>query len=41
MDYMLEAIFQVWGRRNDVRGMRIVDAPQFLRHFTAKFERRP
>lgn len=39
MDYLLEAISLVWERRNDVRGMRIVEAPQFLRHFTAKFER--
>ena len=40
MDYLLEAISLVWERRNDVRGMRIVEAPPFLRHFTAKFERR-
>jgi len=39
MDYVLEAIGQVWERRNDVRGMRIVEAPKFLRHFTAKFKR--
>ena len=39
MDYVLEAISEVWERRNDVRGMRIVEAPQFLRHFTAKFAR--
>lgn len=39
MDYLLEAISLVWERRQDVRGMRIVEAPQFLRHFTAKFER--
>ena len=39
MDYVLEAISLVWKRRKDIRGMRIVKAPQFLRHFTAKFER--
>jgi tryptophanase len=39
MDYVLEAIGQVWERRDAIRGMRIVEAPQFLRHFTAKFER--
>jgi tryptophanase len=39
MDYVLEAIGQVWERRDDIRGMRIVEAPKFLRHFTAKFER--
>jgi tryptophanase len=38
MDYVLEGINLVWERRKDIRGMRIVQAPQFLRHFTAKFE---
>ena len=38
MDYVLEAINIVWQRRADIRGMRIVKAPQFLRHFTAEFE---
>ena len=38
MDYVLEAINLVWERRNDIRGMKIVEAPQFLRHFTAHFE---
>jgi tryptophanase len=38
MDYVLEAINLVWERRSDIRGMRIVQAPQFLRHFTAKFD---
>ena len=39
MDYVLEAINQVWHRRDDIRGMRITEAPPFLRHFTAHFER--
>ncbi len=38
MDYVLEAIGQVWERRETIRGMRITRAPQFLRHFTAHFE---
>ena len=38
MDYVLEAIQYVWDRRDAIRGMRIVEAPQFLRHFTAHFE---
>ncbi len=38
MDYVLEAIGQVWERRETIRGMRIVKAPQFLRHFTAHFD---
>jgi len=39
MDYVLEAIGLVWQRRNAIKGMRIVEAPKYLRHFTAKFER--
>jgi tryptophanase len=39
MDYVIEAIQYVWERRDSVRGMRITRAPQFLRHFTAHFER--
>ena len=38
MDYVLEAIGLVWQRRAAVRGMKIVKAPKFLRHFTAEFE---
>jgi tyrosine phenol-lyase len=38
MDYVLEAIQYVWERRDAIRGMRIVKAPQFLRHFTAHFD---
>ena len=38
MDYVLEAIGQVWERRDEIRGMKIVRAPQFLRHFTAHFD---
>ncbi|MGB5628171.1 MAG: tryptophanase [Woeseiaceae bacterium] len=38
MDYVLEAINLVWERRSDIRGMKIVKAPQFLRHFSAHFE---
>jgi tryptophanase len=39
MDYVIEAICLVWERRDEVRGMKIVRAPKFLRHFTAEFER--
>jgi tryptophanase len=38
MDYVLEAIQLVWERRTAIRGMKIVEAPQFLRHFTAHFD---
>lgn len=37
MDYVIEALEQLWQRRDSVRGMRIVEAPKFLRHFTARF----
>ncbi|MGI9223911.1 MAG: tryptophanase [Woeseiaceae bacterium] len=39
MDYVLEAIHYVWERRETIRGFRISKAPEFLRHFTAQFER--
>jgi tryptophanase len=39
MDYVIEAIGLVWARRAEVAGMRITQAPRFLRHFTAHFER--
>ncbi len=38
MDYVLEAIQLVWDRREAIRGLTIVKAPQFLRHFTAHFD---
>jgi tyrosine phenol-lyase len=38
MDYVLEGINLVWQRRSEIRGMKIVRAPQFLRHFTAEFD---
>jgi tryptophanase len=38
MDYVLEAITLVWDRRREIRGMKIVKAPKFLRHFTAEFD---
>ena len=37
MDYVLEAIGLVWEWRENIRGMKIVKAPRFLRHFTARF----
>jgi tryptophanase len=39
MDYVLEAIQLVWQRRDSIAGMKISQAPKFLRHFTAHFER--
>jgi len=38
MDYVVEAIEQVFKRREKIRGMKIVESPPFLRHFTARFD---
>jgi tyrosine phenol-lyase len=35
--YVAETILRVWERRSQVRGMRFVEAPAHLRHFTARF----
>lgn len=38
IDYVAEAIVEVHQSRDALRGLRIVEAPATLRHFTAKFE---
>jgi tryptophanase len=38
IDYVVEATVDVFRNRNKIRGMRIVEQPPVLRHFTAKFE---
>ena len=38
IDYVIEAIGEVFAERKKIRGLRIVEAPEVLRHFTAKFE---
>jgi tryptophanase len=38
IDYVVEAVVEVYSQRETLRGLRIVDAPPALRHFTAKFE---
>ena len=38
VDYLVEAILEVNQRRSQIRGLKIVSEPQFLRHFTARFE---
>lgn len=38
IDYVAEACAELYGSRRELRGMRIVEAPTVLRHFTAKFE---
>jgi tyrosine phenol-lyase len=37
IDYVIEATLEVFAQREHIRGLRITEAPQVLRHFTAKF----
>jgi tryptophanase len=39
IDYVVEAILEVWNRRGAVTGYRFIEQAPLLRHFTAKFER--
>jgi tryptophanase len=38
IDYVVETVVEVYRMRETLRGLRIVEAPPTLRHFTAKFE---
>jgi tryptophanase len=38
IDYVVEAILEVYAYRDRIRGMRIVEEPPFLRHFSARFD---
>jgi tyrosine phenol-lyase len=37
IDYVVEAILEVNARKDEIRGMEIVEEPPFLRHFSARF----
>jgi tryptophanase len=37
IDYVVEAILAVWERRRSMPGYRITEAPEVLRHFSARF----
>jgi tryptophanase len=39
MDYVIEVVASVFERRDDVAGLRIAEAPDVLRHFSARFAR--
>ena len=38
IDYVVEALLNVYAGRENLRGYRIVEEPPFLRHFSARFE---
>jgi tryptophanase len=38
IDYVVEAILQIWARREKVSGYRFLEQAPVLRHFTARFE---
>jgi tyrosine phenol-lyase len=38
IDYVIETVAEVYTNREAIRGLKIVEAPEVLRHFTAKFE---
>ena len=40
IDYVVEAILEVNSRKDEIRGLEIVEEPPFLRHFTARFQPR-
>jgi tryptophanase len=39
IDYVIEVFDDILEKREQMRGMKIVYEPPYLRHFTAKFER--
>src|SRR6185437_12288609 len=38
MDYVVEALIEIFAERRTLRGLRFIEAPEVLRHFTARFE---
>ena len=38
IDYVLEVAKDVIDRKNNIRGLKIIDQPKALRHFSASFE---
>jgi len=38
IDYVVEVILEVWKKRDQIRGMKLMYGAPFLRHFTAKLE---
>ena len=38
MDYVIEVVIEVYGRREELRGMKFIRQPKALRHFTGRFD---
>ena len=38
IEFVIEVFEKVMENRNNARGLKIIEEPQFLRHFTCKFE---
>ncbi|MBZ0100066.1 MAG: tyrosine phenol-lyase, partial [Taibaiella sp.] len=38
IDYVAEVIIEVYGKRHDIRGLKIIEEAPMLRHFTAKLQ---
>ena len=38
MDYVVEVCIELAARRHELRGLRMINEPPVLRHFTARFE---
>ena len=39
IDYVIEVIIDVYKRRKDIRGLKIIEQSKYLRHFTAKLKK--
>ena len=40
MDYVVEALIELYAQRDALRGLEFIEAPEVLRHFTARFAER-
>jgi tryptophanase len=38
LDFVIETLAAIAARRDEIRGVRIVEEPPLLRHFTARFD---
>ena len=38
IDYVAEVLIEISKNKNKIRGVKIVEEPKFLKHFTAKFD---